>query len=98
MSTSKDRRSRFAVGSVSGGMKPKGNPAGKPTQLSGPSAPTTMPGSSAAPSLATTDPAPIAMPDTPVPSNDKSRRLRCVIEREPVVFTVSVPRDSEVDD
>jgi hypothetical protein len=48
--------------------------------------------------MSTTDPAPIAMPDTPVLSNDKSRRLRCVVEREPVVFTVTVPRDSEVDD
>ena len=46
----------------------------------------------------TTDPAPITMPDTLVLSNDKSRRLRCVIERESVVLTVTVPRDSEVDD
>ena len=38
------------------------------------------------------------MPDTLVLSNDKSRRLRCVIEREPVVLTVTVPRDSKVDD
>ena len=38
------------------------------------------------------------MPDTLVLSNDKSHRLRCVIEREPVVLTVTVPRDSEVDD
>ena len=37
-------------------------------------------------------------PDTLVLSNEKSRRLRCVIEREPMVFTVTVPRDSEVDD
>jgi inorganic pyrophosphatase/exopolyphosphatase len=37
----------------------------------------------------TFDSAPIAMPESPVLSiNDKSRRLRCLIESESVVFTV----------
>lgn len=64
-----------------------------------PSQPRYASANSTAPSLASTpDPAPIAMSDTPVLSNDESRRLRCVIERESVVFTVTVPRDFEVGD
>ena len=61
----------------------------KPTQLSGP----TMPGFSAALVYHWSSANHYAWHPSP-----EQCRLRCVIEREPVVLTVTVPRDSEVDD
>jgi len=41
---------------------------------------------------------PTTMLHTPVPSQDGSRRLNCLIECESIVFLVTVGRDYEVSD